>query len=89
MPDSKELATIGPPPGHHLGGTQLELFPITEVEIDGVQMGVLSDGTPYLTLRGLARMCGVDMAAVQRMATNWQEEQTRPRGAKIKELLAA
>jgi hypothetical protein len=89
MSDIKELTSNRTPSGHRPDGSQLELFPVTEVEIDGVQMGVLSDGTPYLTLRGLARMCGVDMAAIQRMATNWQEEQTRPRGFKIKELLAS
>ena len=32
---------------------QMTLFPVTEVEVDGIGMGVLSDGTPYLTLRGL------------------------------------
>jgi hypothetical protein len=30
-----------------------------QVEIDGVGMGVLSDGTPFLTGRGLARLAGV------------------------------
>lgn len=29
-------------------------------EIQGVGMGVLSDGTPFLTQRGLARLCGID-----------------------------
>jgi hypothetical protein len=73
-----------------VAGHQLQLFPIKEVEVDGiVAMGVLSDGTPYLTLRGLARMCGVDHAALLRLANNWDDEQTKPRGVKIKELLAA
>ena len=35
-----------------------------EVEIDGIGMGVLSDGTAYLTARGLARVCGVDHTQV-------------------------
>ncbi len=30
-----------------------------QIEIDGIGMGVLSDGTPFLTGRGLARLCGV------------------------------
>jgi len=30
-----------------------------QIEIDGVGMGVLPDGTPFLTERGLARLCGV------------------------------
>jgi len=50
-------------------------------------MGVLSDGTPYLTMRGLARMCGVDNATLFRLTSNWAEEQFKPRGRKIQELL--
>jgi hypothetical protein len=68
---------------------EMNLFPIKEVEVDGIQMGVLSDGSPYLTARGLARMCGVDHTNLIRLANNWDEEQHRPRGQKIKELLAA
>ena len=68
---------------------QLRLFPVKEVEVDGVQMGVLSDGTPYLHLRGLARMCGIDHAPLLRLANNWDDEKTKPRGLKITELLAA
>ena len=77
------------PIGHQTANTQLCLFPIKEVEIDGVAMGVLSDGTPYLTLRGLARLCGVDHAAMQRMVANWEEEQKKPRGITIKRILKA
>jgi hypothetical protein len=68
---------------------QLKLFSIAEVDVNGIQMGVLSDGTPYLNLRSLARLCGVDHAALLRMANNWDEEQSKPRGRKIKELLLA
>jgi hypothetical protein len=34
-------------------------------------------------------MCGIDHTALLRMANNWSEEQAKPRGQKIKELLAA
>jgi hypothetical protein len=68
---------------------QGELFPIAETEVDGVQMGVLSDGTPYLTMRGLARMCGIDNTSLFKMAVNWEEEKKKPRGRKIQELLTA
>jgi len=67
----------------------MPLFPIREIEVDGVQMGVLSDGTPYLTMRGLARMCGIDNPVLLRMANNWAEEKSKPRGKKLMELLAA
>ena len=64
------------------------LFPVKEVEFEGVAMGVLSDGTPYLHLRGLARLCGADSGVLSRLAGNWAEEKSKPRGLKISELLA-
>ena len=67
---------------------QLKLFPVKEAEIDGIQMGVLNDGTPYLTARGLALMCGIDNSVLIRMANNWPEERLKPRGRKIEALLA-
>lgn len=66
---------------------EMNLFPIKEAEIEGIQMGVLSDGSPYLTARGLARMCGVDHTVIVRLANNWEDEQSKPRGVKIRELL--
>jgi len=65
------------------------LFPVKEVERDGIAMGVLSDGTPYLHLRGLARLCGVDHSVLQRLTSNWPDERSKPRGARIQELLTA
>ena len=41
-----------------LGQLELRLRIEKEVEIDGVGMGVFSNGTAYLTGRGWARMCG-------------------------------
>lgn len=63
------------------------LFPVKEVEFDGVAMGVLSDGTPYLHLRGLAKLCGIDSGMLSRLVGNWREERSKPRGQKIAELL--
>jgi hypothetical protein len=40
-------------------------------EIDGVEMGILEDGTPFLTGRSLARLCGVVPSAVIKQADNW------------------
>ena len=39
---------------------QMQLFPVVEVVSDDIPMGVLNDGTPYLTLYGLAKLCGID-----------------------------
>jgi hypothetical protein len=52
-------------------------------------MGVLDDGTPYLTLRGLANVCGIDHAPLLRFANNWGDEVTKPRGQKVLSLLQA
>lgn len=72
-----------------LSGQQinLELYPVKEADIDGVQMGVMNDGSPFLTLRGLARLCGVDHAPLLRFTSNWQEERTKPRGQIVDALL--
>lgn len=67
----------------------LELQVAAEREIDGVGMGVFSDGTSFLTLRGLARMCGVDHASIVRMTANWMDTPLKPREAKIRELVRA
>ncbi|MBS7777670.1 hypothetical protein [Acidovorax sp. CCYZU-2555] len=80
----QRVSTTTPASGQQQG----LLFPVTEVEFDGVAMGVLSDGTPYLHLRGLARLCGVDSGMLSRLTSNWSEERTKPRGARINELLA-
>jgi hypothetical protein len=73
------------------GPTQLSLNLeiAAEREIDGVGMGVLTDGTPFLTLRGLSRMCGVDNAQMVRLTAAWQETPLKPREKKIRELVRA
>lgn len=67
----------------------LDLQVAAEREIDGVGMGVLSDGTPFLTLRGLSRMSGVDIAALVRITQDWVLTPLKPREAKIRELVKA
>jgi len=71
---------------HH---PQLPLLPVAQRDIDGVQMGVLPDGTAYLTARGLARMCGTPHSVLSRLASGWADEQFKPRGRRIAEVLAA
>lgn len=58
-----------------------------QVEHDGVEMGVLENGIPYLTESGLARMCGIDRKVLNRLAIGWDDEKTKPRGQKINQLL--
>lgn len=66
---------------------ELPLEIAKEVEVDGVVMGVLSDGTPYLTLRGLARMCGIEHTNILRVANGWNDDAPSPRVSRIKATL--
>lgn len=67
---------------------QRVLFKVeAQAEINGVEMGVLDTGLPYLTESGLARMCGIDRKVLNRLAINWEDEQIKPRGRQISQLL--
>lgn len=68
---------------------RFDLDVAVEGEYDGVGMGVLSDGTPFLTIRGLARMCGVDHTMILRITADWIQSPLRPREHKIRELVRA
>ncbi|WP_030541553.1 hypothetical protein [Sphingobium sp. DC-2] len=67
----------------------LDLKIEVEREIDGVGMGVLSDGSPFLNLRGLASMCGVDSSLITRITGDWINTPLKPREQKIRELVRA
>lgn len=62
-------------------------------EVDGSRlnswgMGILSDGTPFLTQRGLAALCGVENAHVGTISSQWHDEFPKPRISKIRDILA-
>ncbi|WP_428267975.1 hypothetical protein [Haliangium sp.] len=44
---------------------------VASAEVDGIEMGVLGDGTPYLTERGLARACGQPPAVMRKLSEHW------------------
>ncbi|MGB3811669.1 MAG: hypothetical protein WA950_00460 [Shinella sp.] len=71
--------------------TQLtfDLEIVVEAEIDGVGMGVLGDGTPFLTLRGLSRMCGVAISTLVKLTDEWGQIPTKGREQKIRDLIKA
>lgn len=52
-----------------------------------IGMGVLSDGTPYLSQRGLAVLCGVENAHIGTISSQWNDAQLKPRVQKIKAIL--
>lgn len=62
-------------------------------ELDGAKMhpfgmGVLSDGTPFLTQRGLATLCGVENAHISAISSQWRDGLPKPRISKIRDILA-
>lgn len=68
---------------------KLDLEIEVEREIDGIGMGVLSDGSPFLNIRGLASMCGVDSSMITRITADWIATPLKPREQKIRELVRA
>lgn len=56
-------------------------------EFNGIGMGVLSDGTPYLNQRGLAALCGVQNAHIGTVSSQWDDDPPKPRIASIKAIL--
>lgn len=75
-------------PGNSIGsGGQKTLWVDKEREIDGIGMGVLSDGTAFLTGRGLARLCNVNNARIVELAKNWDEASTIGMVEGVKEIL--
>lgn len=67
---------------------ELDLGISCEAEIQGIGMGVLNDGTPFLHQRGLAALCGVMNAHIGTISSDWNEEHEKPRIKTIKSLLA-
>ena len=63
--------------------------PITHTRIDGIEMGIMPDGTPYLTTRALARISGQSPSVVYKLTREWDNERRKPRGRRILDLLAA
>lgn len=77
------------PPSITPNQLKFDLQIAAEREVDGVGMGVFTNGSPYLTLRGLARMCGLPNSVIVRMTAQWQDIPLRPRESRIRELIRA
>jgi hypothetical protein len=67
---------------------ELDLKVAYQREIDGVGMGVLSDGTPFLTGRGLARLVDLENLHIRTISQDWNGDPPKPRIAAIKAILA-
>ncbi|MFM7010929.1 MAG: hypothetical protein ACKO0Z_16675 [Betaproteobacteria bacterium] len=67
---------------------QQSLFHVEkQVEFQEVEMGVLESGVPYLSGRGLAKMCGIDHKTLHEISADWNSQKTKPRGKQINQLL--
>ena len=56
-------------------------------DVNGIGMGVLSDGTPFLNQRGLAALCGVQNAHIGTISSQWNDADEKPRIRSIKKIL--
>jgi len=60
------------------------LYIVQYAEVSGVGMGRLSDGSLYLTQRGLARLCGVQNAHIGTISRDWDSDKPRIRSIKAR-----
>lgn len=70
------------------GQGELDLCIQKQIEIDGVGMGVLNDGTAFLTGRGLARLCGISNPRIVEMGQDWDKAPAPPMVAGIRKILS-
>lgn len=87
--DSRRISVLAQNPGAKEITSQpvLDLGIERDADINGIGMGVLSDGTPYLNQRGLAALCGVQNAHIGTISSQWAEAEQKPRIVSIKAIL--
>lgn len=61
------------------------LVPIEHKEINGIEMGILEDGTPFLSGRGLANLCDVSASTI--LGWDYDPRATSGRDAIVSQLL--
>lgn len=66
---------------------ELELEVAREVNRDGIGMGVLSNGTPFLTQRAIGELCGLRNKYIGIISAEWNSEAPPKEVRRIKELL--
>jgi hypothetical protein len=60
---------------------------IQKTALNGIEMGVLENGIPYLSQRGLVKMTGVPRRTFQSLSDNWISKKHTPIGQIINNLL--
>lgn len=73
--------------GKEITQAKLDLGIEKDTEVNGIGMGVLSDGTPYLNQRGLCALCGVQNAHIGTISAQWNDADLKPRIKSIKAIL--
>lgn len=66
---------------------ELELHVECEVDRDGVGMGVLNDGTPFLNQRGIGDLCGLRNKYIGIVSTEWNSPNPPVEVRRVKEML--
>ncbi len=61
---------------------------VKSVEVGGIEMGMLSDGTLFLTGRSLAKICGVSNSTIVEWSNNNPGKSDRTRDRKLAEILS-
>lgn len=87
--NSKKINALIPQTGQNPRSADQYVLPLQiqkQIEIDGIGMGVLTDGTAFLNGRGLAKLCGVDSSRISELAQDW-DNANLPITAKVKEIL--
>ena len=54
---------------------ELDLSVDCQIDEDGIGMGVMSDGTPFLNQRGLSRLSGVENRYIGLISSGWYDDQ--------------
>lgn len=67
---------------------ELDITVERQIDEDGIGMGVLSDGTPFLNQRGLARLCGVKNKYIGLISSGWNDPQPSRAVQQVRSLLA-
>lgn len=68
----------------------LQLSSVKHTSPDGIEMGVMSNGTPYLGARGLASLCGVAPSVIITLVKDWETDlRFKPRGESIERLITS
>ncbi len=66
----------------------LQLSSVKHTAPDGIEMGVMNNGIPYLGARGLAALCGVAPSVIITLVKDWEADlRFKPRGQAIEQLI--